>query len=96
MIFDCQRNPEGGTTGLLNKPVTLSTKPGEIEDTVALSTVCRLYRNVTSGDKQRVQRRVQGEQKRMIIVAVTFSGRCHFEILEKSETVDAERYKRFS
>ena len=47
------------------------------------------------GDKPRVQRRVQGEQKRMIIVAVTFSGRCHFEMLEKSETVDAQRYKHF-
>lgn len=46
-------------------------------------------------NRPRVPRRMLGEPKRMFIVAVTFSGRFHLEVLQAGESVNATRYLAF-
>ena len=48
-----------------------------------------------AGDRPTIQRRLLGEKKRLISVAVTFTGKFHLEILNEREMMNGERYKQF-
>jgi transposase len=62
---------------------------------VGTKDVNRIWTSKMSDERPHVARRLSHDKKIMIIVAMTFHGKNHFEILDNKETVDGDRYLTF-
>jgi transposase len=55
----------------------------------------RIWTTDSSQERPHVAKRLSHERKSMVIVAMTYHGEHHFEVLQEEETVNGDRYLRF-